>query len=55
MTIEDFPKIDEYFADMYAFDEVEVETLCEYLETTNKEKEQEKKENEKKSDEKADA
>ena len=34
-TMEDFPKADEYFANLVAYDDEETEAMCDYLENKN--------------------
>ena len=38
--LEDFPKAEEYFADIYAYDDEETEALCDYLEKKNEKREE---------------
>jgi len=38
--LEDFPKAEEYFADIYAYDGEETEALCDYLEKKNEKREE---------------
>jgi hypothetical protein len=33
--MEDFPKADEYFANLVAYDDEETEAMCDYLENKN--------------------
>ena len=38
--LEDFPKAEEYFSDIYAYDDEETEALCDYLEKKNEKREE---------------
>ena len=38
--LEDFPKAEEYFADIYAYDDEETEALCDYLDKKNEKREE---------------